>query len=52
MLAGLFLVACLALPGLNTFVSEFLMLIGTFTRYPVAAGFATTGIILSSICML
>jgi NADH-quinone oxidoreductase subunit M len=54
-LAGLFLVACLAglaLPGLNTFVSEFLVLIGTFTRYPVAAGFATTGIILSSIYML
>lgn len=55
LLAGLFLVACLAglaLPGLNTFVSEFLVLIGTFTRYPVAAGFATTGIILSSIYML
>lgn len=54
-LAGLFLVACLAglaLPGLNTFVSEFLVLICTFTRYPVAAGFATTGIILSSIYML
>src|SRR5579875_2158038 len=54
-LAGLFLVACLAglaLPGLNTFVSEFLVLVGTFTRYPVAAGLATTGIILSSIYML
>src|SRR5215831_10115916 len=35
-LAGLFLVAGLAglaLPGLNTFVSEFLVLVGTFTRY-------------------
>ena len=54
-LAGLFLVACLAglaLPGLNTFISEFLVLIGTFTRYPVAAGLATTGIILSSVYML
>ncbi|MGH3421991.1 MAG: proton-conducting transporter membrane subunit, partial [Streptosporangiaceae bacterium] len=41
-LAGLFLAACLAglaLPGLNTFVSEFLVLTGTFTWYPVAAGF-------------
>ena len=40
-LAGLFLVAGLAglaLPGLSTFVSEFLVLVGTFTRYEVAAG--------------
>jgi NADH-quinone oxidoreductase subunit M len=54
-LAGTFLVACmsgLALPGLNTFVSEFLVLVGTFTRYKVAAGFATLGIILASIYML
>jgi len=27
----------LALPGLSSFVSEFLVLVGTFTRYPVAA---------------
>ena len=54
-LAGTFLVACLsglALPGLNTFVSEFLVLVGTFTRYKVAAGIATLGIILASIYML
>ena len=39
-LAGLFLIAGLAalsLPGLSTFVSEFLVLVGTFTRYQVAA---------------
>ena len=40
LLAGLFLIAglaALALPGLSTFVSEFLVLVGTFTRYPVYA---------------
>ena len=39
-LAGTFLVAglsSLALPGLSTFVSEFLVLVGTFTRYAAAA---------------
>ncbi len=54
-LAGLFLVTCLAglsLPGLNTFVSEFLVLVGTFTRYEVAAILATVGIILAAIYML
>ncbi len=54
-LAGVFLVACLsglALPGLSTFVSEFLVLVGSFTRYKVAAGIATTGIILAAIYML
>jgi NADH-quinone oxidoreductase subunit M len=54
-LAGTFLVACLsglALPGLNTFVSEFLVLVGTFTRYKVAAGIGTLGIIVAAIYML
>jgi NADH-quinone oxidoreductase subunit M len=54
-LAGLFLIsglAGLALPGLNTFVSEFLVLIGTFTKYEVAAGLATAGIILAAIYIL
>jgi NADH-quinone oxidoreductase subunit M len=54
-LAGLFLVTCLAglaLPGLNTFVSEFLVLIGTFTRYEAAGVLATVGIILAAIYML
>jgi NADH-quinone oxidoreductase subunit M len=54
-LAGLFLIASLAglaLPGLSTFVSEFLVLVGTFTRYKVAAAFATAGIILSAIYLL
>ena len=54
-LAGLFLVAglsSLALPGLSTFVSEFLVLVGSFTRYPVAAVFATVGIILAALYIL
>src|SRR3984893_11440275 len=54
-LAGLFLIAGLAglaLPGLNTFVSEFLVLAGTFTRYTAAAVLATVGIILAAIYML
>jgi NADH-quinone oxidoreductase subunit M len=55
MLAGLFLIAGLAglaLPGLSTFVSEFLVLVGTFTRYKVAAVAATVGIILAAIYIL
>ncbi|MQA96126.1 MAG: NADH-quinone oxidoreductase subunit M [Streptosporangiales bacterium] len=54
-LAGTFLVASLAgvaLPGLNSFVSEFLVLIGTYTRYPVSAIIATTGIILAAVYIL
>ena len=54
-LAGLFLIsglAGLALPGLSTFVSEFLVLIGTFTRYEVPAVLATIGIILAAIYIL
>jgi NADH-quinone oxidoreductase subunit M len=54
-LAGLFLIAGLAglsLPGLNTFVSEFLVLVGTFTRYEAAAVLATLGIILAAIYIL
>jgi NADH-quinone oxidoreductase subunit M len=54
-LAGLFLIAGLAglaLPGLATFVSEFLVLVGTFTRYEAAAIFATAGIILAAIYIL
>jgi NADH-quinone oxidoreductase subunit M len=54
-LAGLFLIAGLAglsLPGLSTFISEFLVLVGTFTRYEVYAILATVGIILAAIYIL
>ncbi len=42
----------LALPGLSTFISEFLVLVGTFQRYRVAAVFATLGIILAALYIL
>ncbi|WP_345342537.1 NADH-quinone oxidoreductase subunit M [Rhodococcus olei] len=54
-LAGTFLVAGLAtlsLPGLAPFVSEFLVLIGTFTRYPVAAIVATSALVLAAVYVL
>ncbi|MCW2528199.1 MAG: NADH-quinone oxidoreductase subunit, partial [Pseudonocardiales bacterium] len=54
-LAGLFLLAglsALALPGMSTFVSEFLVLVGTFTRHKGLAILATTGIILAALYVL
>ena len=54
-LAGLFLISGLAglsMPGLSTFVSEFLVLLGTFSRYKLPAIFATAGIILAAIYIL
>ena len=54
-LAGVFLMSgmsALALPGLNSFVSEFLVLVGTFQRYRFAAVLATIGIILSALYIL
>ncbi|MCP9274607.1 NADH-quinone oxidoreductase subunit M [Mycolicibacterium sp. CAU 1645] len=54
-LAGTFLVAGLAtlsLPGLAPFISEFLVLIGTFTRYPAFAVFAALALVLSALYIL
>jgi NADH-quinone oxidoreductase subunit M len=54
-LAGTFLVAGLAtlsLPGLAPFISEFLVLIGTFTRFPVLAVFAATALVLAAVYIL
>ena len=54
-LAALFFfsgLSSLALPGLSTFISEFLVLVGTYTRYPAAAVIATTGIILAALYIL
>jgi NADH-quinone oxidoreductase subunit M len=48
-LAGM---SSLALPGLSSFVSEFLVLVGTYTRYPVAAVLATFGIVLAALYIL
>ncbi|CDO05846.1 NADH-quinone oxidoreductase subunit M [Mycolicibacterium cosmeticum] len=49
LLAGL---ASLALPGLAPFVSEFLVLIGSYDRYPVSAIFAASALVLSAIYIL
>lgn len=54
-LAGTFLIgglATLSLPGLAPFVSEFLVLVGTFTRYPALGIIATVGIVLAALYVL
>ncbi|MFC9429883.1 NADH-quinone oxidoreductase subunit M [Streptomyces sp. NPDC056987] len=54
-LAGTFLIgglATLSLPGLSPFVSEFLVLVGTFSRYPVIGIIATLGIVLAALYVL
>jgi NADH-quinone oxidoreductase subunit M len=54
-LAGVFLVAGLsglALPGLSSFISEIMVLVGTFQRYPAAAVIATAGIVLAALYIL
>ena len=54
-LGALFFVSglsALALPGLSTFVSEFLVLVGSFQRYPVATIIATVGIVLAALYIL
>ncbi|MDT7573501.1 MAG: NADH-quinone oxidoreductase subunit, partial [Actinomycetota bacterium] len=55
LLAGSFLIAglsSLALPGLNGFVSEFLVLIGTFGRHRFLGVVATLGIVLAALYIL
>ena len=54
-LAGVFLVVALSsigLPGLNGFVGEFLILVGTFAEQRVWAILATVGVILAAVYML
>ncbi len=54
-LAGIFMVAglsSLSLPGLSPFVSEFLVLAGTFRHSEVAAAFAVLGIVLAALYIL
>ena len=54
-LGGVFLTAglsALSLPGLNSFVSEFLVLVGSFQRYPVAAGISVTVVVLAALYIL
>ncbi len=42
----------IGLPGLNGFVGEFLVLLGSFGRYPWATGLATTGVIFAAAYLL
>jgi NADH-quinone oxidoreductase subunit M len=54
-LAALFFISglsALALPGMSTFLSEFLVLVGSYTTHKVWAIIATTGIILAALYIL
>jgi len=54
-LAALFLFAALSslgLPGLNNFVGEFLVILGSFARNPVYGWIAATGVVLAAIYLL
>jgi NADH-quinone oxidoreductase subunit M len=54
-LAGTFLVssmATLSLPGLAPFVSEFLVLLGTYNRYWLAASVGVSALVLAAVYML
>ena len=54
-IAGVWLFAglsALSLPGLSTFVSEFLVFVGTYQRFPVAALIAVPAVLLASIYIL
>jgi NADH-quinone oxidoreductase subunit M len=44
--------ANLALPGMSTFISEFMVLVGTFTRYRVAGLVAVSGVLLAALYVL
>lgn len=55
LLGGMLLVAgmsTLSLPGTNSFVSEFLVLIGSFKTQPVYATLATIGMVLAAVYVL
>lgn len=54
-LAGVFLLAglsALSLPGLSTFVSEIMVLVGSFGRYPVAAIVSAFVVVLAALYVL
>ncbi|RJQ77273.1 NADH-quinone oxidoreductase subunit M [Pseudonocardiaceae bacterium YIM PH 21723] len=55
LLGGLFLIAglsVLSLPGTNSFVPEFLVLVGSFPREPVFTVLATIGMVLAALYVL
>jgi NADH-quinone oxidoreductase subunit M len=54
-LTGLFLIAglsSLSLPGLAPFISEFMVMAGTYTRYPAAAIVSVVAIVLAALYIL
>ena len=53
--AGFFLLTALAsigLPGLNGFVGEFLILLGSYSRHPILAVLAAFGVVLAAVYLL
>jgi NADH-quinone oxidoreductase subunit M len=44
--------ASIGLPGLNGFIGEFLVLIGSFQSHPITTGIATTGVIFAAAYLL
>ena len=44
--------ASIGLPGLNGFIGEFLVLLGSFARFPVAVGIATSVVVFSAAYLL
>ncbi|WP_425310351.1 NADH-quinone oxidoreductase subunit M [Ammonicoccus fulvus] len=54
-LAGLFLMgglSSLALPGFSSFVSEFMVIAGSYARMPLVAGLSTVAMVLSALYIL
>ena len=54
-MAGLFLMgglSSLALPGMSSFVSEFMVIAGSFARVPVIAGISTVAMVLAALYIL
>lgn len=49
---GIFSLSSLAFPGTNSFVGEFLVLMGAFEKYKIVGGFAIIGAILAAAYML
>lgn len=54
-LAGVWLVgglSSLALPGMSSFISEFMVIAGSFSRHPWIAGISTIGMVLAALYIL
>lgn len=51
-LTGIVVLSSVGLPGLNGFVGEFLILLGTFQSHPWMAAIATTGVVLAAVYLL